>query len=337
MNLLLWRVVGLGALSLASSVVWGEEPEPQPDARAAVVKSLPLLTAGAIGHREQRSCFSCHNQGVPILALAAARERGLAIDGEELHFQVEHIAGFLARNRESFLSGSGTGGKADTAGSALTALAAASWPADESTSAVVEYLLRYQGDKDHWSSSSNRPPSEASDFATNYVALTAIQAYAGPGQRERVAKRVTQVREWLVRGERKPKDNEDRVFRLRALQSAGAGDAEISSAAKELLETQQEDGGWRQLDTLASDAYATGTALAALHQVGGLAPTDPAYRRGVAFLLKSQLADGSWRIKSRSKPFQPYFETGFPHEKDQFISSAATGWATIALLNAVER
>jgi hypothetical protein len=37
------------------------------------------------------------------------------------------------------------------------------------------------------------------------------------------------------------------------------------------------------------------------------------------------------QVKSRSKPFQPYYESGFPHAKDQFISIAASGWATAAL------
>ena len=51
----------------------------------------------------------------------------------------------------------------------------------------------------------------------------------------------------------------------------------------------------------------------------------------VTFLLASQLEDGSWLVRSRSKPFQKYFESGFPHGKDQFISCAATGWAVTAL------
>ena len=51
----------------------------------------------------------------------------------------------------------------------------------------------------------------------------------------------------------------------------------------------------------------------------------------MAFLVRTQLPDGSWYVKSRSKPFQPYYETGFPHGKDQFISSAASGWAATAL------
>jgi squalene cyclase len=84
-----------------------------------------------------------------------------------------------------------------------------------------------------------------------------------------------------------------------------------------------------------SDAYATGTALVALHEAGGLRPGDAAYRRGVAFLLRTQRPDGSWFVQSRSRPFQPYYESGFPYEKDQFISAAASGWATTAIAFAV--
>src|SRR5205823_11944878 len=79
------------------------------------------------------------------------------------------------------------------------------------------------------------------------------------------------------------------------------------------------------------DAYATGSALVALHEAGKLATTAAVYQRGVNYLLKNQLEDGSWRVQSRSKPFQTYFESGFPHRKDQFISIAASGWATTAL------
>jgi hypothetical protein len=100
---------------------------------------------------------------------------------------------------------------------------------------------------------------------------------------------------------------------------------------QELVQTQREDGGWAQLDTLESDAYATGSALVVLHHAGGMQTTDPVYQKGMAFLLKSQREDGSWLVRSRSRPFQAYYESGFPHGKDQFISIAASGWATTAL------
>src|SRR5262249_10631852 len=122
-----------------------------------------------------------------------------------------------------------------------------------------------------------------------------------------------------------------RVFRLLGLKEAGAAEKEVAAAAWELLSTQRSDGGWSQLDNGTSDAYATGSALYALHHAGGLEPDSPPYPAGVASLWKTQWRDGTWKVKSRSKPFQPYYESGFPHEKDQFISSAATGWATAAL------
>jgi len=59
-----------------------------------------------------------------------------------------------------------------------------------------------------------------------------------------------------------------------------------------------------------------------------------AYKRGVQFLLNTQLEDGSWYVKTRSIPIMPYFESDFPHGRDQFISAAATNWATLALLDA---
>ena len=92
-----------------------------------------------------------------------------------------------------------------------------------------------------------------------------------------------------------------------------------------------------QLDGGTSDAYATGSALVALHLTGGLATDSPTYREGLKFLIANQRNDGSWFVASRSKPFQKYFETGFPHKEDQFISSAATSWAVTAMALSCEK
>jgi hypothetical protein len=71
--------------------------------------------------------------------------------------------------------------------------------------------------------------------------------------------------------------------------------------------------------------------LVALHEAGGLATDDPAYRRGAAFLANTQKDDGTWFVASRTRLLQVYFESGFPYGKDQFISIAASGWAAAAL------
>jgi hypothetical protein len=90
------------------------------------------------------------------------------------------------------------------------------------------------------------------------------------------------------------------------------------------------------MDGMTSDAYATGTALVTLHETGHLPTSDPRFRNGAVFLLRTQHDDGSWRVATRSKPIQVYFESGFPHSKDQFISISATSWAATSLLLAIE-
>src|SRR2546425_12376785 len=79
-----------------------------------------------------------------------------------------------------------------------------------------------------------------------------------------------------------------------------------------------------------SGAFTTGLAMMAL-QSSGLPVSDPAYQRGVQYLLNSQLEDGSWHVRTRAAGFQPYFDNGFPHGVDQWISAAASSWATMAL------
>jgi squalene cyclase len=105
---------------------------------------------------------------------------------------------------------------------------------------------------------------------------------------------------------------------------------------QELLAKQRSDGGWADLDTMDSGAYSTGKALYAL-QIAGMPASDAAYARGVQYLLKTQQEDGSWYVKTRAMAFQPYFDAGFPHAFDQWISAAGSSWATLALLPSAPR
>ena len=85
-----------------------------------------------------------------------------------------------------------------------------------------------------------------------------------------------------------------------------------------------------------SDAYATGQALYALNHGARIAASQEAYRKGVDFLLRTQLEDGSWYVRRRGFGFQPYFDYGFPRGRDQFISAAATSWAVMGLSAAIQ-
>lgn len=305
------------------SAAWADETA----IRAAIARSVPLIEqSSVVAIRERSNCFTCHHTGLPVVALLTAAERGFAVDSANLKTQIQFTADFIARGRDNYLQGRGQGGQALTAGFALWALKHGDWKADASTEAVTGYLLGHQEKLRHWSPPSIRPPSEESPFAATYFALEGIRQYRTAAQQERAEARISQARDWLL--ETPAQHTEDRVFRLWALHSADAG---TKSAAEELLTTQREDGGWAQLDSMSSDAYATGSALVALHATKSLAAADPAYRRGLQWLIQAQLPDGSWHVATRSKPIQEYYESGYPHGKDQFISITAASWATTAL------
>ena len=317
-------------LAFGGSRVLSAEPS-EAAIRAAVAKSLPLIEASLKEHSARRDCFSCHHHGVGIVALRLAETRGFAIDKGNLADQVEVAETHLKGGLDDYRKGKGQGGGTTTAGYALWALDAGGRPRNDVSAAVVDYLLQSIGRSDHWSpSSDNRPPSEASDLTSTYLALRALNAFGSPEQKNRVDATIERARQWLIKTP--AKDQEDRVFRLLALDAAKAGAEVIRSAASLLLGLQRPDGGWAQIDGGTSDAYATGSTLFALHRAGALSTDDPAYRRGLAFLIKTQGPDGSWYVKSRTRVIiQKYFESGFPHGKDQFISISGTSWAVMAL------
>jgi N-acyl-D-amino-acid deacylase len=301
--------------------------------RAAVARSLPLIESSGAEYRRQRQCFSCHHQALPVLAVIEARRHGFEIDEANLEAQLEHTAAHLKRGRAAYADGRGQGGQVDTAGWALWALDAAECSSDDTTSAVANYLLTWQNELGHWRPTGRgRVPTQGSDFTATYLALHGLSAYATAEQATDVAQRKERVKAWLV--ESKADETEDQVFRLRSLYELDADETQIAAAAMELVQQQRDDGGWAQTTELTSDAYATGTVLCALFDSGAVAADDVAFRRGVAYLVRNQLSDGSWHVATRAKPIQVYFESGFPHGKDQFISMSATCWATIALLKA---
>jgi N-acyl-D-amino-acid deacylase len=322
----------MAALIFSGGVV----AQPTPDeVRTAARKSLTLLQKSAGEYTMHRQCFSCHHQPFSVLAMTTAKAHGFEVDDKELERQLKLTVDHLAKNRANYKVGKGQGGQAETAGYGLLTLHAGGRKADATTAAVIDYLLLRDRDRDFWqASTTERPPTQTSPLTTTYLALAALKNFGSPTKQKEIEARFEKARRWLLAV--KLNDTEDRVFHLRALKLAGAEDKHLIAATEGLVKMQRADGGWAQLDKLESDAYATGAVLVALRQAGGVGAKDHAYRRGIEYLLKTQKDDGSWHIRTRSKPFQTYFESGFPHGKDQFISYLGTGWATIALILSLE-
>jgi len=174
-----------------------------------------------------------------------------------------------------------------------------------------------------------RPPITESDVAATARTIQALQGYSIPARRQEFAKRIARGLAWLK--QTKPVRAEDSSMRLSGLTWGGASEGDLKSAANGLLSLQRPDGGWGNNPYMDSDAYATGGALVALAESGVVNVNGSAYQRGVKYLLSTQFPDGSWHVRSRAIKFQPYFESGFPFGHDQWISTAATAWASQAI------
>ena len=320
-----------GAKEAAPFKLSSIKPKPAGSTREAIVRSLPLLQKSDALFLQKSGCVSCHNNTLTAMTIAAVRKRGLPVDEQIAGKQVKKIADYVEMWRERALQGIGIPGDSDTVGYILLGLAAENYPSNEATDAMARFVKGQQHPNGLWRVFAHRPPIESSDIQVTAVSMRSLQLYGPKAHRVEYQSAIRLAAEALIKAQ--PMTIEDRVFHLFGLKWAGLNSTRpiMRTGVRALLAQQRPDGGWAQLDSLASDAYATGQALVALKEAGGLHPTDPAYKRGVAFLLKTQLEDGSWYVKSRAIPFQPFFESGFPHGHDQWVSMAASNWATMAL------
>jgi ankyrin repeat protein len=311
-----------------------EWPKPAGGAQsveAAVKKVVPLIEMSGEPGWNARHCVSCHSNSLPQMTVALARKKGFAVNEEqakkELGFAIATDEPVLEPNR---LGASPIGGGSDTLGYTLMGMAAAGAPGDALTDAHIHYMSLNQYPDGAFRNSSYRPPTEYSPLTTTALALRSIKLYPIPGRRDEFKERVDRARRWLLSA--RASSTEERSMQLNALADAGASQSERAPFVKALKATQNEDGSWSQLPNVRSDAYATGEVLYALHISGNVPVNDPVYQKGVQWLLRNQLADGSWFAPTRAVPVQPHTFESFPNGWHQFVSDAASCWATMALL-----
>ncbi len=311
-------------------------PSPAPTPRAAVARALPALERSAKAFVGQRSCVSCHHNILPILTLRLAVSRGVAIDSATLT-EVERKTFrelTTARAFDEAVQGSGVGDPTPNDSWLLVAAETAALAPDMTNAIVAKRIARWQHDG-HWTTSDFRPPHSSSPFTATATAVRAVRAFLPEEMRDTRDRVLSDATRWLAGTP--AQSTEDATFRLLGLVWAGAARDDIATAITALRKLQRPGGGWAQLPSYPSDAYSTGEALYALHEAG--APDDAAWRRGIAYLLSTQQADGTWHVRTRmispAEVSPPYFTTGFPYKKDEYISYAASSWAAMALLSAL--
>jgi hypothetical protein len=323
-----------GASATADAVTPPESVSRPRAARDAVEMALGRLQPAGPAFSSTSRCISCHHHSLPAVAVTLAAARGASIDRALASHPTKTTLEVWARSRENLLAGNcSVAGFLGNVTYGLFGLAEERVAPGPETDAVTSCLSGLQKPDGSWEGGDTRPPlAGRSPFVYTALAVRGLTVYSPPGRRAETASRVARAREFLRRGV--PADTQEEAFKVLGLVWAGGARREISAQVTRLIALQHADGGWSQLPTMRPDAYASGQALYAM-RVAGEAPSSDAYRRGVQYLLRAQLDDGTWYVRSRAIGFQPYFDAGFPHGRDQFISAAATAWAVIALSHAM--
>ena len=303
--------------------------------KAAVERALPPLQRIGPAFIQKTGCVSCHHNSLVSMAVATARERGYAVDERIAATQRDMTTTYLESWRARTLQNKPIAGVQDSVSYVMFGLVNDRQPSDAATDAQAIWLLRRQAADGRWPLATLRPPIESNDVAVTALSLRVVDAYAPRSHRAAADASIARARGWLTttRG----RNTEERAFRVLGLVWSGVDTVSVGQAISDLTAAQQADGGWAQEADMQSDAYATGEALVALELGGGAASARDAIRRGVEYLVRTQLADGSWFVRSHSVPIQAYFESGYPHGADQWISAAASAWATTALAASGER
>lgn len=299
--------------------------------RAAIA---PLQRTAAVSHESfvrhasRQNCASCHQQYFPMAAVGVAREHGVPSDASARRDLVDLVLN-VHRGSELDAQPLFHPEPTHTFGYALLGLKLEGIAAPEVTDPLVHHLAAIQGLDGHWDLNLVRPPMQSSPITSTALGVFVLRHFGWPARQDEFGERIRRARDWLARAA--PKTQEERSMHLLGLKWAGAETDSLREPAEALAAQQRPDGGWGQLAGLPSDAYATGQALFALLDTRTLDSRHPTIRRGVEYLVSTQLENGTWHVRRRAFPFQPTMESGFPHGRDSWISAAGTSWAVMAL------
>lgn len=301
-------------------------------ARMAIEKAISRLQPIGPTFNKHTGCISCHHESLPAIAVKLAVGRGVPVDANLATHPSQATLDFWKRQRENLMLGqeSGIGGFMENTPYGLWALAEEGAPANVTTDAVVYRMLELQQADGSWTELDFRPPlGGISPIKFTALAIRGVDQYAPPALKQEAKARIAKALEYLRKTT--PDDTQDEVFRLLGFIWSGAPASELARQSDRVKALQKADGGWAQLPSMNSEAYSTGQAIYSL-RVAGSSNSASARRKGIAYLLRTQLEDGTWFVRSRATiPLQAYFETGFPYGTEQFISAAGTAWAVMAL------
>ena len=301
--------------------------------REAAQRGLDWLQQGAPDWTGKSKCFGCHVQSQVLMGQAVALKQGYRVNLRSV------------RALNDFVRGQNSWGSwwsppvSATVFGAMGVAYAADILGIESDSGFPDMhpyskglllessdrLVERQEKDGAFPLDLPEPPIIQGQFMTTANSLVAIERAAAHSGDPRYKLAAERGLAWI--GAHEPETTQDKIFKVIALMHYGTPDQKRSAwSVVEMLTTeQQSDGGWKEnAASDGSNAIATGQVLYAFKQAG-VSIHSPMFRRGVDYLLKTQVNDpvpdnGSWNpVHTASK--RP---SAFAH----------TMWAVIGLAGA---
>jgi hypothetical protein len=322
---------------VAGPAARGRPPDDEttgPQVRQVVERSTAFLEKEGAAWMRKQQCASCHHIPVMVWALSEARNRGYPVN-EKLLGEVTSWALAAENHAQVFpdlpLDKKRT--ETDYLGPLLMALGVGAIKdrdaaVEGARRRMVAHAVSQQGQDGSWNANSGgRPPVHASrDVQTGWLLLALSDPAGGKDTKDPWKAQREAAAEWLSRN---PAADSHQALAMRLLvhQRLGKPAGDSKPLLESLLGQQNEDGGWSQVKTMKSDAFATGLSLYVLSGQKA-AGVEGAVRRAQAFLCKTQQPDGSWPMTSRpAEPSGPG-----PAGDLRPIRYFGTAWATIGLV-----
>jgi hypothetical protein len=290
--------------------------------REAAQRGLDWLQQAAVdwGPRNQ-GCFGCHVQAQALMGQAVALEKQYRVSVpamralSDLMRKAQTPEGTLGQNHEWTSAGYGGMGFAYAAQATGSSDTAALFK-------TVDYLLKIQKKDGSMPWEYEDPPIVTGDMVLAANALVSFEWAAAHSKEPKYRQAADSAVAWIAAAQ--ADKTQDLVFKIVALTRSGSQDQKRMAwpLVEELASRQQPDGGWKEAPaTNGSNAFSTGQVLYAFKQAGVSIRADM-FRRGVDFLLKTQITDpagvsGFWKAVN----------TQSQHASD----FAPTMWAVIGL------
>jgi len=293
------------------------------DARQKEWIAWPRANGGA------KPCISCHT-GLPYLMARPALRKVLG-ETEPTQYEKALLESLRSRVEKKEPNGASLGVESVMAAMFLRTPAAYDrmWTLQEREGEMAGAFRWFNTDLDPW----EEPESQL--FGASLAAIAVSGAPAEYRQQPEVRERMAALMAFLNR----PHGGQPLQNRL-AVAWASNDEKLRAKVTAEIFEKQLAEGGW-SMESLGpwhrhanapppkegSNTYATAFTSLVLMKMG-TRPSDPRLQRALTWLRTHQSQHGYWYAESMNKQYEP------DSMEIKFMRDAATGWASLALLEA---